>query len=263
MGNLLTHTNRRKSPLAKRDYAIVAATRFLGNVSLLATAIFVFKGSLNLVNLGLEDPGALTVNACLSIAFFVQHSGMIRTSFQRWSAQFMGEKYHGALFTIASAILLLLLVLLWQKSSYVVYAAQGGIRLLFRAVFVLSVIGFYWGIRSLGRFDAYGLRPILKGTRGGEITQSHFTVRGPYRWVRHPLYLFCILMIWSCPDLTADRLLFNLLWTAWIVVGTELEERDLVAQFGEDYEAYRAEVPMLMPSTIRPALEEITGKPSL
>ena len=155
MGNLLTHTNRRKSPLAKRDYAIVAATRFLGNVSLLATAIFVFKGSLNLVNLGLGEPGVLALNACLSIAFFIQHSGMIRTSFQRWSAQFMREKYHGALFTIASAILLLLLVLLWQKSSYVLYAAQGGIRLLFRAVFVLSVIGFYWGIRSLGRFDAY------------------------------------------------------------------------------------------------------------
>jgi methanethiol S-methyltransferase len=262
MGNQLTHTNRHKAPLVKRDYAIVAGTRFLGNVSLLATAIFVFNGSLILVNLGLGEPGALALNACLSIAFFIQHSGMIRLSFQRWSAQFMREKYHGALFTIASAILLLLLVLLWQKSSYVLYAAQGTIRLLFRAVFVLSVIGFYWGIRSLGRFDAYGLRPILKGMQGSEATPSHFTVRGPYRWVRHPLYLFCILMIWSCPDLTADRLLFNLLWTTWMVVGTVLEERDLVAQFGEDYEAYRGEVPMLMPSTIRPAVVEIAGRRS-
>lgn len=255
MGNLLTHADRHKSPLAKRDYAIVAGTRFLGNVSLLVTAIFVFKGSLNLVNLGLGELGALAVNAGLSIAFFVQHSGMIRTSFQRWSAEFIHEKYHGALFTIASAILLLLLVVLWQKSSYVLYAAQGGVRLIFRAVFIVSVIGFYWGIRSLGRFDAYGLRPILKGINGAEAMSSHFTVRGPYRWVRHPLYLFCILMIWSCPDLTADRLLFNLLWSVWIVVGTVLEERDLVAQFGEDYEAYRAEVPMLVPSTIRPARE--------
>jgi protein-S-isoprenylcysteine O-methyltransferase Ste14 len=60
-------------------------------------------------------------------------------------------------------------------------------------------------------------------------------------------------MIWSCPDLTADRLLFNLLWTAWIVVGTLLEERDLVAQFGEEYRVYQTEAPMLIPSSIRPA----------
>ncbi|MCK7479628.1 MAG: hypothetical protein M0C28_21625 [Candidatus Moduliflexus flocculans] len=55
------------------------------------------------------------------------------------------------------------------------------------------------------------------------------TITGPYRLVRHPLYLLSIVMIWSCPDLTTDRLLFNLLWTGWIVVGAYLEERDLVA----------------------------------
>jgi protein-S-isoprenylcysteine O-methyltransferase Ste14 len=74
-----------------------------------------------------------------------------------------------------------------------------------------------------------------------------FTVRGPYRWVRHPLYFFCLLMIWSCPDLSLDRLLHNVLWTAWIVVGSVLEERDLVASFGEEYSNYKREVPMLIP----------------
>jgi len=34
----------------------------------------------------------------------------------------------------------------------------------------------------------------------------------------------------------------------WIVIGTVLEERDLVAEFGESYREYQSAVPMLVPS---------------
>jgi protein-S-isoprenylcysteine O-methyltransferase Ste14 len=41
--------------------------------------------------------------------------------------------------------------------------------------------------------------------------------------------------------------LFNLLFPGWIVAGTILEERDLVAAFGEPYRDYQRQVPMLLP----------------
>jgi protein-S-isoprenylcysteine O-methyltransferase Ste14 len=44
-----------------------------------------------------------------------------------------------------------------------------------------------------------------------------------------------------------DRLLFNVLWTLWVVLGTYLEEKDLVAEFGEKYRHYQKTVPMLFP----------------
>jgi protein-S-isoprenylcysteine O-methyltransferase Ste14 len=72
-------------------------------------------------------------------------------------------------------------------------------------------------------------------------------VRGAYRWVRHPFYACILVLVWSCPELTADRLVFNLLWTAWIVLGAALEERDLAADFGDAYRRYRRRVPMLVP----------------
>ena len=72
--------------------------------------------------------------------------------------------------------------------------------------------------------------------------------RGPFRYVRHPLYLFTLLLIWSTPRFSTDQLLFNVLWTTWIVVGTKLEERDLVADFGATYRQFQASVPMLVPS---------------
>jgi len=80
-----------------------------------------------------------------------------------------------------------------------------------------------------------------------------FTVRGPYRWVRHPLYLFTLMMIWSYPGLTADRLLFNILWSGWVIIGSVLEERDLAAEFGQPYRDYQRTVPMLVPYRLRPA----------
>jgi protein-S-isoprenylcysteine O-methyltransferase Ste14 len=60
-------------------------------------------------------------------------------------------------------------------------------------------------------------------------------------------------LFWSCPSLTADRLLFNILWTAWVVMGTILEERDLVDDFGDSYRDYQANVPMLVPHRLLPA----------
>ena len=79
---------------------------------------------------------------------------------------------------------------------------------------------------------------------------QQIVAKGPYRWVRHPLYLFVIVLIWSCPVLTLDRLIFNIMWTFWIVIGTFLEDRDLHREFGSQYREYSSRVPMLIPYRI-------------
>jgi len=53
--------------------------------------------------------------------------------------------------------------------------------------------------------------------------------------------------IWVYPDLIADQLVFNVLWTIWIISGTLLEEKDLIREFGEKYLNYQQKVPMLIP----------------
>jgi protein-S-isoprenylcysteine O-methyltransferase Ste14 len=219
---------------------------------MLVWLVFLFHGSLNLVDLGMGEIAGLGLNALLSLAFFIQHSVMIRRSFRRWLAKLIRAEYNGALFTIASGVVLLILVVFWQKSAYVLATPQGIIRWLIRAVFFSSILDFYWCFCTLGFFDAFGLSPILNNLRGKDPPPMPFVVRGPYRWVRHPLYFFSMLLIWSCPDLSLDRLLYNILWSTWIIVGSVLEERDLVADFGEPYRDYQRKVPMLIPWRIRP-----------
>lgn len=146
------------------------------------------------------------------------------------------------------------MLIFWQQTPPIVFSAQGLGRWLVRGLYFLMIAAFAWGAWSLQPFDPMGLSPIAHGLRGKSPMPSRLSIRGPYRWVRHPLYLFSILMIWSCPDITADRLLFNVMWTAWIIAGAFLEERDLAACFGEAYRHYQRKVPMLIPRTFRPVM---------
>src|SRR4030042_817540 len=161
---------------------IIGLSYILSGGSMFAFVVFLYAGHLNLVNLGLDEPQALLLNAGLSLAFFI-----------------------------------------------------------------LPVAGFFWAVKALGLFDPFGIKGILDYQRNKKSRPVAFTVRGPYQWVRHPLYLFMLVMIWSCPNLTADRLLFNILWSVWIFIGTILEDRDLTAQFGDAYRKYQKKVPMLLP----------------
>ena len=138
------------------------------------------------------------------------------------------------------------MILLWQTGLTVV-TVSGPFRWVLRAAFLLPFLGFYWGVKALRFFDPFGLTPLFNRLRGTNPTPMPITVAGPYRWVRHPLYLFTIVIFWCYPDLSTDRLLFNLLWTVWIVVGSYLEEIDLIVEFGDAYREYQKKVPMLIP----------------
>ncbi|MEW6335056.1 MAG: isoprenylcysteine carboxylmethyltransferase family protein [Thermodesulfobacteriota bacterium] len=226
---------------------VMALSVLLGGGSLLLFALFLVIGPVSLVSLGVSEQGILLSNAFLSGLFFLQHSVMVRLPFQTWLASVVERHYHPSIYAIASGIVLSAVVLLWQPSQTVVFHAEGLLRMAARAVSALAVIGFIWGARSLGSFDSFGLIALKVHLCGRQLRPPEFVLRGPYRWVRHPLYFFVILLIWSNPDLTVDRLLFNILWTLWIVVGTLLEERDLLAAFGERYRRYQKTVPMLIP----------------
>jgi len=228
-------------------FSILGLAGLLGLGSQLLLLVFLYTGSLDLLGPRLEGAGALAWDALLCLAFFLQHSGMTRRTFRRRLARVAPPHYHGVVYTIASGIVLLALLLLWQRAPREVLTLHGPLRWLARAAFFACIAGIVWSSRSLGSFDTFGFRPVLYRLRGKALPAPRLIVRGPYRWVRHPIYLFSILMIWSTPDLTADRLLFNALWTVWILIGALLEERDLVAELGEAYRKYQREVPMLVP----------------
>ena len=201
----------------------------------------------------MNEAERLVSNTLLSCAFFLQHSGMIRRPFRQRLESFIPPHYQGATYTVASGLILLAVVAFWQGSDVILIEVDGSLAYVMRVLYFLSILGIVWGLWALHSFDMFGLDPIRKKLQAKPSSSMPFTIRGPYRWVRHPLYLFMIVLIWSYPILTTDRLLFNVIWTIWIVVGTVLEERNLVTDFGDAYRDYQAKVPMLVPHGVFPA----------
>ena len=226
---------------------MMAMAVLIGGGSLILFAMFLAMGPMPLVRFHASEQGVLLWDGLLSLLFFIQHSGMVRASFQTRLASVIPRYYHPSIYAIVSGAALTAMVFLWQPSSTIICQAEGVLRMLARAISILAVAGFAWGVRALGNFDTFGLNPIRAYLRGRQLRAPDFIVRGPYRWVRHPLYFFMLILIWSAPDLSLDRLLFNILWSLWIILGTFLEEKDLVATFGDKYRRYQEDVPILFP----------------
>lgn len=228
-------------------YCVIALSTVLGAGSLLLFGAFLVTGPFTIIRLDAPQPQALIWNGCLSLLFFVQHSGMVRASFRNRLASVIPRHYHRATYSITSGIVLAMVVLLWQPSQTFLYRVEGPLQALIRAASLLAIAGFIWGVRALGTFDPFGRIPIVVDLRGGQLRPPDFVLAGPYLWVRHPLYFFTLVLVWSTPAMTTDRLLFDALWTSWIVLGSYLEERDAVAEFGDGYRRYQESVPMLLP----------------
>jgi protein-S-isoprenylcysteine O-methyltransferase Ste14 len=223
----------------------------LGQASGIMFVIFLFMGSFTIIDLGLGARDALLIDAFLSVMFFLQHSIMVRRGFKQWLGEFMPDVYHNAFYGLTSAIALIIVLVFWQKSPTLVAHIDGIIFWLLRALFFICLVGFFWGVKSLGSFDALGVKPLMRYMSNRPDKPQQIIAKGPYQWSRHPLYLFLIFLIWACPVLTLDRLIFNITWTFWIVIGTYLEDRDLHREFGSQYLEYSSRVPMLIPYRIR------------
>ena len=212
--------------------------------------LFLFMGSFTIIDLRLSERNALLLDVFLSICFFLQHSILVRRGFKQWLGKFMPDVYHNAFYGLTSGIALLLVLVFWQKSSTIMASADGIIYWMLRVLFFLCWVGIFWGSKSLGSFDTLGVKPMMRYISNRPDKPQQIMAKGPYGWIRHPLYLFLIVITWACPMLTLDRLIFNIMWTIWIVIGTYLEDRDLHHEFGSQYLEYSLRVPMLIPYKI-------------
>jgi protein-S-isoprenylcysteine O-methyltransferase Ste14 len=175
---------------------------------------------------------------------------MIRSSVRQKIDHYLPKESFYAFHSICSGLLLASTVLLWQETDLSIFSAAEPYNYLLRTIEIISIIGLLWAIRSLTGFDPFGRKQISNYLNNRKIEAQIFVLRGPYKITRHPFYFFILLMIWSYPEMTTDRLLFAVAWTVWVTLGTILEEKDLVSEIGNEYVKYQANVPMLIPYKI-------------
>ena len=194
---------------------------------------------------------ALLVNLGLLGLFAVQHSVMARPAFKRWWTRIVPQPAERSTYVLASSLALILLFWQWRPLGGVVWDIQEPVvRGVMYALFAFGWLLVLVTTFLINHFDLFGLRQVWLHLRGQRYTPLAFRTPGPYRLVRHPLYVGWFFAFWSTPTMTATHLLFAVMTTAYILIAIRFEERDLVDAHPE-YASYCARVPMLIPARRR------------
>jgi protein-S-isoprenylcysteine O-methyltransferase Ste14 len=172
---------------------------------------------------------------------------MARPAFKRQLLRLIPLAAECSTYVLASSLALILLFWQWSPLGGVIWDVQdptgravlyGGFAFGFLLVLVTTFL--------INHFDLFGLRQVWLHLLGREYQPLNFVTPGPYRLVRHPLYVGWLFAFWSTPTMTLTHLLFAVVTTAYILVAIRFEERDLIDAHPE-YAEYKRRVPMMIP----------------
>lgn len=188
------------------------------------------------------------------LIFSLIHSLMagqnIKTFIRRW----FGERVYFGLYRIGynviaaiSLIPVFLLIILYPGN--IVWSVNGTPAVI---LVVIQGVGFIGLVVSLiqidlGQFTGLSQLRAYINHQPLPLPTEPLQINGVYKLVRHPLYLFSLMVIWPFPTMSQALFAFNIGATLYFIFGSLLEERRLLAFFGQAYADYRQRVPWLIP----------------
>ena len=191
---------------------------------------------------------SVIVDTMLIALFALQHSVMARQGFKRWWTRIVPPSVERSTYVLFTSVILLLLYWQWQPIPALVWSVHNPTAAaVLDGIFWLGWVVLVASTFMLSHFEMFGLSQVFARLFGKQLSNAKFRAPLLYRHVRHPIYLGVLLAVWATPAMTAGHLLFSAVITAYILIGIQLEERDLLQQFGEKYRSYRQHASMLFP----------------
>lgn len=191
---------------------------------------------------------ALLIDVLLIALFGVQHSVMARPTFKRGWTKYVPAPMERSTYVLFTNAALILLFAFWQPIGGTVWAVEHPTgRAALWTLFGLGWLTVLVTTFLINHFDLFGLRQVWLHFRNKPYTHVGFRTPGPYRYVRHPLYVGWMMAFWATPTMTLSHLVFAAGMSAYILVAIPFEERNLLLYHGRKYADYRRRVPMLIP----------------
>lgn len=179
-------------------------------------------------------------------AYFALHSLLASSTAKswigwRWPRLMPG--YRLAFNLVAVVALLPVLWLVYGTGGDPLWQWQGAWAWVANGLAGIALLCFFASTRAYDMNEFLGLRQL--GTRSSDDSQT-FTLSFFHRFIRHPWYCFSLVLIWT-RDLNMPHLVSVIAISVYLFWGSKLEERKLLALYGEKYRQYMEKVPGLIP----------------
>lgn len=188
------------------------------------------------------------------IAYGLLHSLLASKEVKRAYSRRFGERaFHGTYRLVFNVIAVVaFLPITWLvvfAENAVVWSFDAALEPLLLAIQAAGLLGFLVSLVQIDVIRFAGLTQLLAwlGSRPLPLPPEPLSTGGVYRLVRHPLYLFSLMILWPVMSMTDTYLGFSIGATLYFLIGSVYEERRMLEHFGDDYRNYRRQVPWLIP----------------
>jgi protein-S-isoprenylcysteine O-methyltransferase Ste14 len=188
----------------------------------------------------------------LWITWCAIHSGMISLTVTNRLKQLSGNYYRFyRLFFNIVAVVTLVPLMVYSRSfkGTVLFRWEGCLTIVQGSLLIVVLMLFISGGLKYDLLQFMGLRQIRSGNRHAVLTASgEIDTSGVLSITRHPWYLAAIILIWiNVRIMYVSTFIVDSILTAYLIIGTLLEERKLVLTLGDAYRDYQKKVSMLFP----------------
>ena len=193
---------------------------------------------------------SIYILALLWILWCSMHSLLISNFFIARMKDIWGKKfaYYRMAFNAFSLLTLIPVFFYGQLIPEEIFFSWAGTwKILKFSMYLASFALFYGGYRVFDMRYVLGTKQVNEMREGKEMEAMDFNSAGILEYVRHPWYSGAILLVWAFGPISDVSLVTKIILTAYIIIGTFLEERKLVNEIGEPYIKYRKRVPMFIP----------------
>jgi methanethiol S-methyltransferase len=182
------------------------------------------------------------IDVALFSAFALHHSILARARIRTAVARVTGAPLERSVYTWTASVLFVVVCAAWHPVPGIVYELRGWAAFVGLAAQASGLLITFLGSRAIDVLDLAGVRQVIAARAGAERPRARLETSGLYRFVRHPIYLGWVLLVFGAPVMTATRFVFAIVSTAYLVIAIPFEERGLVGAFGRDYDEYRRRV---------------------
>ena len=196
------------------------------------------------------SPSSYLIFCLVVIAWCALHSAMISVTVTQLLQKHAGVHYRFyRLFFNMVALLTLIPVIIYQQAlrTEPFFNWDGYLRVIQIILIIIGVILFLLGGKKYDARRFIGITQLGETkTRQSMSATGDLDTTGIHGLIRHPWYTALLLILWARP-LDISTLILNAVFTAYLIIGSWLEERKLVIEFGDAYRQYQKNVSMLLP----------------